>query len=61
MITLLSILGLGAIGNRVVHLAKTHGKSIPHSGFEELECFVFQLAVNTGVFIVFYFLLILLF
>jgi hypothetical protein len=51
MITTFSILGLGAVLSRVIHIAKNHNGRFPHSWGKEFTEFFTTLAINTGFFI----------
>ena len=52
MITVLSILGLGAIFNRVIYIAGNHGGHLPHGWGREFVEFFKIVMINTGFFIV---------
>ena len=51
MITVFSILGLGAIGSRIVDVTCNHSGRFPHGWGREFVEFFTTLAVNTGFFI----------
>ena len=52
MITVLSILGLGAICNRIIYIAGHHGGHLPHGWGKEFIEFFKIVMINTGFFIV---------
>lgn len=51
MITVLSILGLGAIGSRIVDVACNHSGRFPHGWGREFVEFFKIVMINTGIFI----------
>lgn len=53
MITIFSILGLGAIGNRIFDVARNHNGKFPHGWREELMELFTTFTINTGCFVFF--------
>ena len=52
MITVLSILGLGAIGTRIVDVTSNHSGRFPHGWGKEFVEFFKVVTLNTAIFIV---------
>jgi len=51
MITVFSILGLGAIGSRIVEVRVNHSGKFPHGWGREFAEFFKIVMINTGIFI----------
>jgi hypothetical protein len=52
MITVLSILGLGAIGTRIADVTSNHSGRFPHGWGKEFAEFFKVVTLNTAIFIV---------